>query len=118
MKHTHTLKFHKYARKRMLAVAMSFLMVFSLFGNISFNTLAEGETTDSATIESFLNKVTVFTDYDYDSDKGTAFDPNKSYPENEVFTFRLEFMESYDTDNQNQFDGHKTFTYILPEGLR
>ena len=117
MREKHPFRLNKYRRKRILAFALSFLMVLSLFGNISFKTFADGGNTGSASIEDFLNHVTVFTDYDYNTATGTAFDANKSYPEDEVFTFRLEFMESYDTDNQNQFDGYTTFTYVLPDGI-
>lgn len=117
MREKHPFRLNKYRRKRILAFALSFLMVLSLFGNVSFKTFADGGDTGSASIEDFLNHVTVFTDYDYNTATGTAFDANKSYPEDEVFTFRLEFMESYDTDNQNQFDGYTTFTYVLPDGI-
>ncbi len=117
MRKTHPHKFNSYLRKRITAFALSFLMVFSLFGNISFNSFAEGEE-GSAAIDSFLNHVTVYTDYSYDTGTGTPFDSNKAYDEDEVFTFRLEFMETNSVGDENQFDNYTVFTYKIPDALK
>lgn len=90
---------------------MIVIMTVSLFGNTSYKSKAE-DPSGSTTIESFLNNITVYTDKN-----GTLYNPDVSYPEDQVYTFRLEFMESYNEGNINQFDDYTVFTYTLPQGL-